>query len=53
MFSFIADIIWTTGVSILWWIFLFPVVWIVSLPFILVIAAFKPGLCVDAVIDLM
>jgi hypothetical protein len=26
--------------DLLWWIFLFPVVWLVSLPFILVIALF-------------
>ena len=28
-------------IGILWWIILFPVVWLVSLPFILVIALFR------------
>ena len=28
-------------ISILWWLILFPVVWLVSLPFILVIALFR------------
>ncbi len=28
--------------SLLWWFLLFPVVWLVSLPFILIMARFRP-----------
>jgi hypothetical protein len=30
-------------IALFWWIILFPVVWLVSLPFILVIALFRRG----------
>ena len=39
--------------SLLWWIVLFPVVWLVSLPFILVIALFRRERYRFAVIDML
>ena len=36
-FSLIAEFL----ISLFWWFILFPVVWLVSLPFILVIALFR------------
>ena len=30
-------------ISIVWWFILFPIIWLVSLPFILVIALFRRG----------
>ena len=46
MFHFIAEgilgFLLEFFLGILWWILLFPVVWLGSLPFILIIALFRP-----------
>jgi hypothetical protein len=39
IFGFLVD--WF--IAIFWWLLLFPVIWLSTLPFILVIALFRPG----------
>ena len=40
-------------ITLFWWIILFPVVWLVSLPFILIIALFRRGSYTLAVTDML
>lgn len=42
MFQFIMEFFVDALLGLLWWVILLPVVWLASLPFILVISLFRP-----------
>jgi len=53
MITIISELIADYLIDLLTWYVLFPVVWLVSLPFILVLALFRRGRYGDAVIDML
>ncbi len=57
MLSAVIETVFGVGLELLfalfWWIILFPVVWIVSLPFILVLALFRRERYPFAVTDML
>ena len=50
--QWLAEFLISVILGFVWWFLLFPVVWLVSLPFILLIAIFRRGRYSEAVRDM-